>query len=117
MRRIAMLGALGGLLVVGVPGAIADGDPMTPAGCTFSKGTTVCATTTSSTVQVPGTDANGCVISTPVTTTVTTFSAHRGAPNSNGKEVAAPPAVTTTSDGTPTIVSCGTGTGTSAGGV
>jgi hypothetical protein len=116
MRRIAMLGALGGLLVVGVPSAIADGGPMTPAGCTFSKGTTVCATTTSSTAAVPGTNSSGCAISTAVTTTVTAFSSHRGAPNSNGEEVAAPPPVTTTSYGTPAIVSCG-GSGIPVGGV
>ena len=119
MRRIAMLGVFAGLLVVGVPGAIADGGPTALANCTFSKGTTVCSTTTSTASTVTTTDpSNGCTITTPVTTTVTTFSVHRGAPNSNGEEVAAPPPVTTQTSGTPSTTSCPSGgTGIPVGGV
>ena len=104
MRGACCVGLVAGLLAVTASAAIAD--PQTPANCTFSKGVTVCSTTTSSTKTQTTTDTNGCTVSTPVTTTVTTYTAHHGAPNSQGEEVAAPPSVTTVTDGM-TTVDCG----------
>ena len=106
MRVICSAGLVAGLLAVTAPAAIAD--PPTPANCTFSKGVTVCSTTTSSTANVVSQDPgnSACLDTTPVTTTVTTYTAHRGAPDGHGPQVGAPPPVTTVTDGTPTV-DCG----------
>lgn len=106
MRGACCVGLVAGLLAVTASAAIAD--PPTPANCTFSQGVTVCSTTTSSTANVVSQDPgnSACLDTTPVTTTVTTYTAHRGAPDGHGPQVAAPPPVTTVTDGTPTV-DCG----------
>ena len=106
MRVICCVGLIGGLLAVAASSAVAD--PPTPANCTFSEGVTVCSTSTSSTASVVSQDPgnSACVDTIPVTTTVTTYTAHRGAPDGHGPQVAAPPAMTTVTYGAPTV-DCG----------
>jgi hypothetical protein len=100
MKSICCAALIAGTLAVVAPAAVAD--PPTPANCTFSKGVTVCSTTMSSSSVVPaGSDQLGCPLVMWETTTLTTYTAHRGAPDSQGPGVAAPPATTTVTDGAP----------------
>lgn len=79
MKRAITLVLFAGLIAV--PSAVAK--PAVPQDCTFAKGTTTCSTV----VVEPGT----ATCATPGTTT--TYTAHRGAPGSNGVALAAPAAV------------------------
>jgi hypothetical protein len=94
MRGMSCVGAVVGVLALGGSSAVASSGPPTPSGCTFSNGTTVCATTTVSTstfTQTVDIDGQSCTQLYEQTLTVTTFTAHKGAPNSQGKAVPAPP--------------------------
>lgn len=91
---MSCVGAVVGVLALGASTAVASGGPPTPSGCMFSKGTTVCATTTTSTstfTQPAPEYGQGCTQLFQETVTVTTFTAHKGAPNSQGEAVTAPP--------------------------
>ena len=94
MRGMTCVGMVVGVLVLGVSSAAASGGPPTPSGCTFSNGTTVCAHTTVSTstfTQPVDVDGQSCTQRYEQTITITTFTAHMGAPGSHGAPVAAPP--------------------------
>lgn len=91
----------------------APSGPESPSNCTFSNGTTTCATVgapqTTSSVSAP--DANGCTITTTTTTVTTTYAAHRGTYNSHG--VALPnPASTSSSTSQDAAPSCPSSGGT-----
>jgi hypothetical protein len=69
-----------------------------PENCTFSKGTTTCAHVGDPVVTTStSTDGAGCTLTHKTTTITTTYSAHRGTYNSNGKAVPAPASTSTES--------------------
>lgn len=68
--------------------AAASTDPV----CSFDKGVTLCASTTTAPVGEdtrPGSRPE-CILVTPITAVTTTFTAHRGETRSSGTEIAAP---------------------------
>ena len=94
MRGISCAGVIIGVLALGASSAVASSGPPTPGGCTFSNGTTVCSNTTVSTstfTQPVDVDGQSCTQLYEQTITLTTFTAHKGAPGSQGAAVAAPP--------------------------
>jgi hypothetical protein len=94
MRGMSCVGAVVGALALGASSGVASADPPTPPGCTFSNGSTVCQTVTVSTstfTQMVEIDDQSCTQLFQQTITLTTFTAHKGAPNSQGKPVPAPP--------------------------
>jgi hypothetical protein len=94
MRAMSCVGVVVGVLALGASSAVASSGPPTPPGCTFSKGTTVCANTTVTTstfTQTVDIDGQSCTQLYEETTTLTTFTAYKGAPGSQGKAVTAPP--------------------------
>ncbi|MEA3165985.1 MAG: hypothetical protein QOJ26_854 [Thermoplasmata archaeon] len=99
MRKLAVFALTAGAFAFGAVGTAvaAPSGPEGPDSCTFKKGTTTCAMTT--TAVVPITQA-GCAQDGSTTTTTTTFSPHRGTYNSSGRELDAPPPVV----GTPVVV-------------
>lgn len=93
MRGMSCVGVVVAVLALGVSSAVASSGPLTPPGCTFSNGTTVCETqtVTTSTFTAPAPEyGEGCTQTYESTLTVTTFTAHKGAPNSQGEAVTAP---------------------------
>jgi hypothetical protein len=94
MRGIRCVGVVIGVLTLGASSAVASSGPPTPAGCTFSNGTTVCSNTTVSTstfTQEVNVDGQTCTQLYEQTVRLTTFTAHKGAPGSQGAAVTAPP--------------------------
>jgi hypothetical protein len=90
MRGICCVGAVVGMLALGASSAVAsDGAPTSP-DCTFSKGISVCrtSTTTTGTETDQAPDAGpGCTQTYEVTTTTTTVTTRRGAPGSQGQTI------------------------------
>src|SRR5438270_9933815 len=94
MRRMSCVAAVLGVFALGASSAGASSGPPTPSGCTFSSGTTVCETqTSSSSTTTQSVDVNGqtCTETDTSAFTTVTFTAHRGAPNGQGQAVTAPP--------------------------
>ena len=101
MRRMSCVGVVVGALALGASSAAASNGPPTPPNCTFSNGITVCETQSSSTstytVPAPQ-DGPGCYDTIVESFTSTTFTAHRGAPDSQGAPVTPPPSYATGSE-------------------